>query len=579
MLHASCWPRSGFGRILLTSFLVVLFMVLSRHYLPSVHESADKLVSQYAPGIHPHQQPQDEVPEIHPDEVVATSEESVPAHTQSVETPAATYSSKQSMRGCPVVPPAEDYLVSMKTGATELFAKLPEQLLTTLRCIPNYMIFSDIEQDVGDYHVYGALEDVSDKYKYSHPDFEYYRRLLDLAAKGQDLSLLANMNLAEKEKHEAWNLDKWKFVPIAHRVYVKHPKVKWYIFLEADSYMAWPNVLELLAQYDSDHPWYLGAVHFYGDVAYAQGGMGYFVSNGAMRLLDKIYDHKHIAHWERETAENPFGDAQIAATLRDAGCNLTGAPGLYGDPPTWFEFHADWWCEPAVSWHHMHASDVEALSQVETRLSASGESSYVYRDLFTHLVEPHLAPIRYDWDNLSRDRICTGPEGVHGDEGRDYKEELRWEELEEQEREDIWKDLDEERKEMIEVKGIYVRHRRWDELSDVARELAFEELTSAEKEAHLSVKQCLAACEEWDECKQYFYMTGRCHLQRAVRLGHYMESRHTTADEDLDGGVSNRTVSGWMMDRIRDMTDRAESCKPVSAWMKHFYDDQQSHAD
>ncbi|KAK0770054.1 hypothetical protein LTR38_017695 [Friedmanniomyces endolithicus] len=105
-------------------------------------------------------------------------------------------------------------LVSMETGATELFAKLPLQLLTTLRCVPNY---------IGGHHIYGSLDEVSDKYKYSHRDFNFYRRLLDLFAKGQDLSLLADTKQATGND---WDLDKWKFVPIAHRVYVEQPDIK-----------------------------------------------------------------------------------------------------------------------------------------------------------------------------------------------------------------------------------------------------------------------------------------------------------------------------------------------------------------
>ncbi|KAK3627682.1 hypothetical protein LTR56_015457 [Elasticomyces elasticus] len=94
------------------------------------------------------------------------------------------------------------------------------------------MVFSDIEQDIGGHHVYGSLEEVSDKYKYSHRDFNFYRRLLDLFAKGQDLSLLADT-----------------------KVYVERPDIKWYIFLEADAYMGWSNLLELLSKFDPDKPW------------------------------------------------------------------------------------------------------------------------------------------------------------------------------------------------------------------------------------------------------------------------------------------------------------------------------------
>ncbi|KAK0855909.1 hypothetical protein LTR33_010580 [Friedmanniomyces endolithicus] len=171
----------------------------------------------------------------------------------------------------------------MITGAPELFAKLRYNFSQR---------FVVCLTDVGGHHVYGSLEEVSDKYKYSHRDFNFYRRLLDLFAKGQDLSLLAD---TKRATGNGWDLDKWKLVPIAHRMYVEQPDIKWYIFLEADAYMGWPNLLDLLSKFDPDKPWYLGATHVYGDVAFAHGGMGYIISNGAMRMLDTIWNPQNIA--------------------------------------------------------------------------------------------------------------------------------------------------------------------------------------------------------------------------------------------------------------------------------------------
>ncbi|KAK0915880.1 hypothetical protein LTR57_013199 [Friedmanniomyces endolithicus] len=575
-LVAARWRR----RIILTSLIVVLLMVVSRHYLPSVHDSAEEVVSHYAPDIHLQRPPHDEPQEAYEDtngDPPATDEEPPliyddPAPSAyAAKEPPPIESSRLALRGCPVIPKSADFLVSMKTGATELFAKLPEQLLTTLRCVPNYMIFSDIEQEMGDYHIYSSLEDVSDSYKYSHRDFSFYRRLLDLYAKGQDLSLL---QITKQAEGSAWDLDKWKFLPITHKVYKEQPHVKWYIFLEADSYMAWPNVLEMLALYDPEEPWYLGATHFYGDVAFAHGGMGYMISNGAMRMLDKIYDHKHVAEWERRVSESCCGDVMLADVLQEAGINITGIPGLYGESLTWFEWEEGKWCEPALSWHHVRAHDVEALWQFETKLLSGSSSHYVYRDLFLKLIEPHLAATRNDWDNLSRDRIYTGHTGRHGDEGRRYMQPVQWADLEKEERDDIWKDLEDDRKEAIETDGIYQKETRWDELSEDEQVSAWEDLTDVERESHESLRHCRAACEDWSECMQYWSMGGRCHLHRTIRLGHYLEPRRVTADEELGGVSLNRSVAGWMQDRVRDMKDRAEVCKSVPEWIKQHAEDE-----
>ncbi|KAK0278674.1 hypothetical protein LTR35_008938 [Friedmanniomyces endolithicus] len=339
-------------------------------------------VSQYAPALyldHPpdHSQPQPFLEDEESPELPAGSARLLTSVSSGRPTATAT----APVYGRPAVSNAADLLVSMKTGATELFAKLPLQLLTALRCVPNY-----IEQDIGGHHVYGSLE--------NHRDFIFYRRLLDLFAKGQDLSLLADTKQATGN---GWDLDKWKFVPIAYRVYVEQPDIKWYVFLEADAYMGWSNLLELLLKFDPDKPWYLGATHFYGDVAFAHGGMGYIISNGAMRMLDTIWNPQNIARWERRTAAGCCGEVELAAVLQEAGVNITGIPGLYGESLSWFEWDEGKWCERALSWHHTH---------------------YVYRDLFHKLVKSHLASTRSDWDNVSRDRVYTGPSGLHGDEDR-----------------------------------------------------------------------------------------------------------------------------------------------------------------
>ncbi|KAK3616495.1 hypothetical protein LTR56_025922 [Elasticomyces elasticus] len=404
------------------------------------------------------------------------------------------------------------------------------------------MVFSDIEQDIGGHHVYGALEDVSDKYKYSHRDFDFYRRLVDLFAKGQDLSLLADTKQATGN---GWDLDKWKFVPIARRVYVERPDIKWYIFLEADAYMGWTNLLELLSKFDPDKPWYLGATHFYGDVAFAHGGMGYIISNGAMRMLDTIWSPQNIARWERRTAAGCCGDVELAAVLQEAGVNITGIPGLYGESLSWFEWDEGKWCEPALSWHHVRAHDVESLWQFESQWLTDNETHYVYRDLFHKLVKSHLASTRSDWDNMSRDRVYTGPSGLHGDEDRRYPLKITWGNLSDEEKVEQLGQLDDDLKKDIESYGTYVKEMRWDELSDEEKDAVWRELTEPESEAHSSLRTCRVACESWEAYP---------------------------VDEDVNVGMdgTNRTSSGWMEARIDAFEGRMSECKTVPEWMSHY---------
>ena len=49
-----------------------------------------------------------------------------------------------SSRPCANFPDTEGILLVMKTGATEAFDRIPTHLLTTLRCLPDFLIFSDM---------------------------------------------------------------------------------------------------------------------------------------------------------------------------------------------------------------------------------------------------------------------------------------------------------------------------------------------------------------------------------------------------------------------------------------------------
>lgn len=75
------------------------------------------------------------------------------------------------------LPGANDTLVVMRTGSTELQDKLPIHLATTLLRYPNSLVFSDFEEDFEHYHIIDALESVDSHLKETSPDFDLWRRL------------------------------------------------------------------------------------------------------------------------------------------------------------------------------------------------------------------------------------------------------------------------------------------------------------------------------------------------------------------------------------------------------------------
>jgi len=49
-----------------------------------------------------------------------------------------------SSNPCADFPNTDGILLVMKTGATEAFDRIPTQLLTTLSCLPDFLLFSDL---------------------------------------------------------------------------------------------------------------------------------------------------------------------------------------------------------------------------------------------------------------------------------------------------------------------------------------------------------------------------------------------------------------------------------------------------
>lgn len=75
------------------------------------------------------------------------------------------------------LPGANETLVIMRTGSTELQDKLPIHLATTLLRYPESIIFSDYEEDFENHHIIDALEGVNSHLKETSPDFDLWRRL------------------------------------------------------------------------------------------------------------------------------------------------------------------------------------------------------------------------------------------------------------------------------------------------------------------------------------------------------------------------------------------------------------------
>ena len=282
---------------------------------------------------------------------------------------------------CRSLPGANDTVVIVKTGSTELKDKLPIHFSTTLRCYPNYLIFSDHDEYVQGEHVIDALEDVSPSIKESHVDFALWRRLRDagrnaLAADELHGAALAADAWTGHTDNPGWKLDKWKFIPMVKRTLQEYPDSKWYVFAEADSYILWASMLQFLKALDANKPHYTGNQMAIGEDLFAHGGSVFAVSRPAMeKVVAHYHENKDVI--ESFTDRHWAGDCILGKAIRESGTPFTYAwPVLQTDDPGTIPYTLPDgslapdpkkrpWCFPTVSYHHITAELMEDLWKFE----------------------------------------------------------------------------------------------------------------------------------------------------------------------------------------------------------------------
>ncbi|KAK5168834.1 uncharacterized protein LTR77_006143 [Saxophila tyrrhenica] len=426
-----------------------------------------------------------------------TTEEANAGSTQPIQQDnTSTPPSKPTPATCRDVPGADNVMVLLKTGATEIYQKLPSHFLTTFKCVPHFMIFSDLAQDFADYPVYDAIEDVSQHYREEHADFELYRKLQQYQREGQDTSKLRGAG--------SWNLDKWKFFPMLQKAFTTAPdNVEWFVVIEADTSISWTNLLQFLRTMDPKQPFYLGAQNVIGDQAFAHGGSGVILSRKAADLLGekREYEGKETwdRDWERIVSVSCCGDEVISRALGEAGVHLTPAwPLIQGETVSTLDWTGVHWCSVAISWHHVTPIELDSLWQFESDwIEEHGwDTPYLYRDVFEHFIQRHVTVNRAKWNNKSKDRKLVSVElATEGDED-------------------------------------------------------FSKLNDFEKNATTSEDACAEACRRMPEkqCIQWMFSPGRCHLGKDIRFG--------KSDEAGD----MHWTSGWIQPRLQRFKEGLANC-------------------
>jgi hypothetical protein len=233
-----------------------------------------------------------------------------------------------------------------------------------------------MDEEIEGHAVHDVLGGISDKTKQEHQDFNLYRHLQKHGRKGlENQEVITAQSGSSKGDYlntdsNGWSLDKWKFLPMIDQAYQEMPSAKWYIFIEADTYLGWNNLLEYLSNFDATKPYYIGKHLYINDIEFGYGGAGFVLSNPAMR---KVSEHRsvRIRDYEDFTASHWVGDCALGKILEDVKVPLHRAfPHFQADSPASMDpatmkIDRGLWCYPAITYHHVSPSEIEDLWRFE----------------------------------------------------------------------------------------------------------------------------------------------------------------------------------------------------------------------
>ncbi|KAJ5691658.1 hypothetical protein N7488_012393 [Penicillium malachiteum] len=303
----------------------------------------------------------------------------------------------------------KDVMVILKTGATEAQEKVPVQLRTGLQCVPHFAIFSDYEEVIGGVRTYDVLQNVSQSVIDKEPEFEFYKHLQQNGRDGlsaEDWGDDTNGPFG-KVNNPGWKLDKWKFLPMTAGALELMPDAKWYVFIEADTYIVWQNLVNWLDHLEHTRTYYLGSPMQIGETLFGYGGAGVILSHQANVRLQK-YRAESMDEIDEMTASEWAGDFVLAKALENTQIPLTWAWPMMMTTSPWEVDHFSEaygrqpWCYPVVSYHHMSPREIELMWRFDRGWFRSGKNALLlHADVYRDFVHNGTLAEREDWDNLS----------------------------------------------------------------------------------------------------------------------------------------------------------------------------------
>jgi hypothetical protein len=300
----------------------------------------------------------------------------------------------------------DQIVVTIKTTATEAYAKLPLVLLLTNPVFHDTMnIVSDLQMDVGAFHVHDVLDRLDINFLASNAELARYKRQVHLAMNSIPLSTLKEDDAA-KEQGAMLQMDKYKYLRMVERAWELKPDRNWYVFVEAGTYLIRPNLMLWLGHLDPEQPlFFANPPELDASEPSTVGSTTFVLSKQAMAKL-LVERENVIAGWDARIPEFKTGfDALTVALSTEANIGFNRSwPGVSGFHPGNVPYGESFWCHQVLAMHNVPedlASDTWRLQRDREEYNHIRDP-LTFADLWNRFIQPeNLALPRDDWDNLS----------------------------------------------------------------------------------------------------------------------------------------------------------------------------------
>jgi hypothetical protein len=256
-----------------------------------------------------------------------------------------------------------DVQIALKLGSSQSAGLVNSHISYIARCIDNLILVSDREENIGRFQTYDIIANLPASYQKYDRELKAHARLND-----------PNANpLRRISSKEGWRLDRFKFLPMVEYVHRQNPGAKWFVFIEADTYVVWDTLFHLLERYRYSEPLYMGSPTLGRPMEtgektwFAYGGAGFVLSAAAVQKLverktgpDGNYTEPSISErYVGLVKEDCCGDSVLGYALANKGIKLSGLFPIFNPHPLHgIPFSSRYWCQPVMTLHKTLPSDV-----------------------------------------------------------------------------------------------------------------------------------------------------------------------------------------------------------------------------